>query len=673
MAIVILGHAAPPRFPGPRPLPRRRHDPGPRRPDRGAPARRLGRRCDPGADARAHARRRHARRTGRFRLPVYASQQALDYAELEGTAGHRRAEEVGGDGRRPARELSPRREGSPRHRLRGALEDQSAARLREHLGIRADGALCGTPRLRPDRAGHGRPHVGDGPAGPGAGARGDRDRRPRRRNLRPLRRHRPPPRARGLRQGAVAAHLAPGSADLHDGFPDCALDDRWRDPRAGGQLPPDQHPHRGLSHEGRLHQHRGLRRQDLGALLRSDGRAGMDRGRALSDQERTLGASRLVERRDREEARREHQRPLDRRAQCDGCRVRADQQPEGSFRGAAGEAPGQGEEGRLGAAGRAGPDGTAGDARAHALDHRARRAAARRAYGGDPGRDRLRSRGAEAAQGRGSLLMNDMAYVSGTERVKTWLEGSALHVRFNNPEKHNALSVDMWEAVPPLLDKAAKDDNVRMVVLSGEGGKSFISGADISQFEDLRAAKEAVKRYEALAEAALQGIYEFEKPTLACIRGYCIGGGVNVAISCDIRMASTDSAFAIPAARLGLGYRYSAMKYLVDLIGPGAAKDLFYTARRIDASEAKSLGLVSRICAPEALAALLAEYTSALADNAPLTVAAAKAIMREILKPSSELDTALCASLIRACFESADYTEGRTAFMQKRKPVFTGR
>jgi len=269
--------------------------------------------------------------------------------------------------------------------------------------------------------------------------------------------------------------------------------------------------------------------------------------------------------------------------------------------------------------------------------------------------------------------MPNVIYETSTERIQTWLDGRTLHIRFNNPAKHNALSVDMWEAVPPLLRLAQEDDRVRLVVFSGAGEKAFMSGADISQFEDMRAAREAVSRYEAMAEEALMGIYDFPKPTLACIRGYCIGGGVNVAISCDIRVASTDSVFAIPAARLGLGYRYSAMKNLVDLIGPGAAKDLFFTARRIDASEAKSLGLVSRICAPETLDAMLGEYTSALADNAPLTVAAAKAIMREILKPSPEVDMALCASLIRGCFESADYTEGRSAFMQKRKPVFTGR
>jgi enoyl-CoA hydratase len=264
-------------------------------------------------------------------------------------------------------------------------------------------------------------------------------------------------------------------------------------------------------------------------------------------------------------------------------------------------------------------------------------------------------------------------YASSTERVQAWLEDSSLHIRFNNPAKHNALSVDMWEAVPPLLQLAHDDERVRLVVFSGAGDKAFVSGADISQFEDMRAAREAVSRYEAMAEETLTAIHDFAKPTLACIRGYCIGGGVNVAIACDLRIADTESVFAIPAARLGLGYRYSAMKNLVDLIGPGAAKDLFFTARRIDAVEAKTMGLVTRICPPDALPDLLNEYCTALAQNAPLTVMAGKAITREILKPSPELDMALCTSLIRGCFESADYTEGRTAFMQKRKPAFTGR
>jgi len=269
--------------------------------------------------------------------------------------------------------------------------------------------------------------------------------------------------------------------------------------------------------------------------------------------------------------------------------------------------------------------------------------------------------------------MDTPSYQTKTERVQAWLDDRVLHIRFNNPARHNALSVDMWEAVPPLLELARDDERVRLVVFSGAGEKAFVSGADISQFEDMRAAREAVKHYEAMAEATLTGIHDFPKPTIACIRGYCIGGGVNVAIACDIRIASSDSVFAIPAARLGLGYRYSAMKNLVDLIGPGAAKDLFFTARRIDAAEAKSLGLVSRVAPPESLQQLLAEYTGSIAENAPLTIAAGKAITREIKRASPEVDQLMCGALIRGCFESADYAEGRTAFMQKRKPVFTGR
>jgi enoyl-CoA hydratase/carnithine racemase len=268
--------------------------------------------------------------------------------------------------------------------------------------------------------------------------------------------------------------------------------------------------------------------------------------------------------------------------------------------------------------------------------------------------------------------MSDIVYLSPTVRVETWLDQTTLHIRFNNVARHNALSVDMWEAVPVLLSQAEQDMRVRLVVFSGAGEKAFVSGADISQFEDMRAAKEAVTRYEQMAETALMSIYNFPKPTLACIRGYCIGGGVNVAISCDMRIAASDAVFSVPAAKLGLGYRYSAMKNLVDLIGPGAAKDLFFTARRLDAQEALQLGLISRVCETEKLPELLSEYTSALAANAPITIAAAKAITKEILKPSPELDMALCQQLIRNCFESADYAEGRKSFMEKRKPIFKG-
>lgn len=264
-------------------------------------------------------------------------------------------------------------------------------------------------------------------------------------------------------------------------------------------------------------------------------------------------------------------------------------------------------------------------------------------------------------------------YQSATERVLAWVENQALHIRFNQPARHNALSVDMWEALPPLLHQAAQDEAIRLVVFSGAGEKSFVSGADITQFDDMRAAKEAVREYEALSERALAAISRFPKPTLACIRGYCIGAGLNVAIGCDLRIASMDAVFSVPAARLGLGYRYSALKNLVTLIGPGAAKDLLFTARRVDASEAYALGLVSRIVAQDELEKMLAQYVESIVENAPLTMAAGKAVIDEILKPSPELNHARCQQLILDCFDSADYAEGRLAFKKKRKPVFRGK
>ena len=270
--------------------------------------------------------------------------------------------------------------------------------------------------------------------------------------------------------------------------------------------------------------------------------------------------------------------------------------------------------------------------------------------------------------------MNDMTdYVSPTERVKVWCEESALHVRFNNPAKHNALSVDMWEAVPAILARAAEDDAVRVVVLSGEGEKAFVSGADISQFEDLRAAKEAVRKYEGVAEAALQGIHDFAKPTVACIRGYCIGGGVGLASCCDMRICSDNSKFAVPAAKLGLGYAYAGLKRLVDIVGASFAKEIFYTARQFDAQEAYAMGLVNRVVPQAELEAYVNSITDMICTNAPLTIKAAKFAIGEILKDESKRDMARVDAMVEACFASTDYVEGRTAFMAKRKPEFTGK
>jgi len=262
---------------------------------------------------------------------------------------------------------------------------------------------------------------------------------------------------------------------------------------------------------------------------------------------------------------------------------------------------------------------------------------------------------------------------SPTPRLKSWADGGLLHIRFNNPTKHNALSLEMWEAIPAVLERAAADERVRLVVFAGEGEKAFASGDDVSQFEDRRAAHEAVLHYEKISEAALQAIHDFPKPTLASIRGYCIGSGLNIAVACDLRIASMDSVFSVPATRIGLGYLFLATRNLTDLIGPGNAKDIVYTARRLDAAEALRIGLVNRVTDPALLPALLDEYVKAIASGAPLTVKAAKRVVQELTRPDADVDFELCHRLILECFESEDYAEGRRAFMKKRKPLFKGK
>ena len=264
-------------------------------------------------------------------------------------------------------------------------------------------------------------------------------------------------------------------------------------------------------------------------------------------------------------------------------------------------------------------------------------------------------------------------YESPAPRLKAWLDRGVLNLRFNNPARHNALSIETWEAIPVLLGRAVQDDAVRLLVFSGEGEKAFASGDDVSQFADVRAAHDEVMRYERIAEAALQAIHDFPKPALACIRGYCIGSGLNIAAACDLRIASMDSVFSIPATRLGVGYLFSATRNLTHLVGPGNAKDILYTGRRLDAAESLRIGLVNRNTEPALLPPLLDEYVKAIASGAPLTVRAGKRVIQELLRPDADVDVELCHRLILECFESEDYAEGRRAFMEKRKAEFKGK
>lgn len=260
-----------------------------------------------------------------------------------------------------------------------------------------------------------------------------------------------------------------------------------------------------------------------------------------------------------------------------------------------------------------------------------------------------------------------------TDKMLSRKEGHVGHLIFNNPERHNAVSLAMWEAMARILDDFAADEGIRVVVLTGAGTKAFVSGADISKFEDERANKEAVAQYNATTARSFERLAQFSKPTIAMIRGYCIGGGLAIALCCDIRIASAGSRFALPAAKLGLGYDYSGLKHFVEVVGPAFAKEIFFTARQFDAEEAHAMGLVNRVVPEAELAHLVRGYSDMIAANAPLTIRAAKFAIGEALKDESQRDLARCRELAQQCFDSRDYEEGRRAFMEKRKPAFEGR
>jgi len=265
-----------------------------------------------------------------------------------------------------------------------------------------------------------------------------------------------------------------------------------------------------------------------------------------------------------------------------------------------------------------------------------------------------------------------MNVMTKTDKLLSRKEGGVGYVTFNNPERHNAMSLEMWEAASGILEEFKADKKIRVVVFAGAGGKAFVSGADISKFESERANKQAVDRYNNAVDAANTAIYEFPKPTIAMIRGYCIGGGVGLALCCDMRICSDNSKFAVPAAKLGLGYAFKGIKKLVDVVGPSFAKEIFYTARQFTAAEALAMGLVNRSLPEAELEAYVKNYAETISGNAPLTVDSVKFIVGEVVKPGAERDLKKCEDLVQQCFVSNDYNEGRKAFMEKRKPAFTG-
>ena len=246
-------------------------------------------------------------------------------------------------------------------------------------------------------------------------------------------------------------------------------------------------------------------------------------------------------------------------------------------------------------------------------------------------------------------------------------------VTFNSPEKRNAMSLEMWEGVGQALTELREDDHVRVVILTGAGDKAFMSGADISQFEKTRHNAQASEEYNRKSEAQRAVLAHFPKPTIACIRGFCLGGGMQVAMMSDIRIAAEDSRFGIPAAKLGIAYGYDGLKHLVSLVGPSWARLIMYTGMRIESAEALRIGLVDRVVPDTELWNATMEIARSISGNAPLAIQAAKITIAQVLKDEGQRDMDAIKQIGTACMDSEDFREGRRAFMEKRKPHFKGR
>ena len=260
-----------------------------------------------------------------------------------------------------------------------------------------------------------------------------------------------------------------------------------------------------------------------------------------------------------------------------------------------------------------------------------------------------------------------------TTRILAEIDGPVGRLTINNPDRRNAISLEMWGGISEAFDAFSGDPGVRCVVITGAGDKAFASGADISEFQKNRADAAAAESYARISMAGRQKMLDCEKPVIARIHGFCMGGGLGIALAADIRIASEESRFGIPASRLSIAYDRVNLGNLVALVGPSRAKEILFTAKRYSAAEALAMGLINACVPVDGLDAAVAEVTDPIAQNAPLSMRASKLTINELLKDDAAFDTALVDELTRSCFDSRDYREGRDAFMNKRQPVFEGR
>ena len=267
-----------------------------------------------------------------------------------------------------------------------------------------------------------------------------------------------------------------------------------------------------------------------------------------------------------------------------------------------------------------------------------------------------------------------MTETATTEKLLLQKDGPIGWITFNQPEKRNAVSQEMWQAMPEYVADLAADPAIRVVILRGAGETAFVAGADISQFKDRRRNAADEEEYRRISGAGSQSLAKLGKPLLAMIHGFCIGGGVSIAITCDMRIAADDARFGIPAARLGLGYHYHGMEKLMSLIGPAYTKELFFTARTdFSAPDALRMGLVNQVVPKADLERFTRDYAIMMSRNAPLTLRSAKASVDQLVRPEERRDYAMLDRLIKDCFDSQDYQEGVKAFSEKRRPQFQGR